>query len=71
MKVVRHVPDEVMARFDYNLTSIPTIRVQAWATVKYYNGEVYPLLKEHGYVYFFLTLEICCIDFVSSFLFFF
>lgn len=50
VKVVRHVPDEVMARFDYNLTSIPTIRVQPWATVKYYNGEVYPLLKEHGVI---------------------
>ncbi|CAH8361527.1 unnamed protein product [Eruca vesicaria subsp. sativa] len=50
VKVVRHVPDEVMARFDYNLTSIPSIRVQAWATVKYYNGEVYPVLKEHGVI---------------------
>ncbi|ESQ33299.1 hypothetical protein EUTSA_v10003892mg [Eutrema salsugineum] len=50
VKVVRHIPDEIMTRFSYNLTSIPTIRVQAWATVKYYNGEVYPVLKEHGVI---------------------
>ncbi|CAH2079415.1 unnamed protein product [Thlaspi arvense] len=50
VKVVRRVPDEIMSRFGYNLTSIPTIRVQAWATVNYYNGEVYPVLKEHGVI---------------------
>ncbi|CAA7062341.1 unnamed protein product [Microthlaspi erraticum] len=50
VKIVRHVPDEIMSRFSHNLTSIPTLRVQAWATVNYYNGEVYPVLKEHGVI---------------------
>lgn len=48
VKIVRDVPDEIMTRFNYNVSSIPTIRVQAWATVNYYNGEVFPVLKEHG-----------------------
>lgn len=48
VKIVRDIPDEIMTRFNYNVSSIPTIRVQAWATVNYYNGEVYPVLKEHG-----------------------
>ncbi|CAN8288756.1 unnamed protein product, partial [Cochlearia groenlandica] len=50
VKIVRDVPDEIMTRFSYNLTSIPSIRVQAWATVNYYNAQVYPLLKEHGVI---------------------
>ncbi|KFK32890.1 hypothetical protein AALP_AA6G300900 [Arabis alpina] len=50
VKVVRDVPDEIMNRFNYNVTSIPTIRVQAWATVNYYIGEVNPVLKEHGVI---------------------
>ncbi|CAA0270542.1 unnamed protein product [Arabidopsis thaliana] len=50
VKIVRDVPDEIMTRFSYNVSSIPTIRVQAWATVNYYNGEVYPVLKEHGVI---------------------
>uniref|UniRef100_A0A1J3K0S4 O-fucosyltransferase family protein n=1 Tax=Noccaea caerulescens TaxID=107243 RepID=A0A1J3K0S4_NOCCA len=50
VKIVRHVPDEIMSRFSNNLTSIPTLRVQAWATVNYYTAQVYPVLKEHGVI---------------------
>ncbi|KDP32763.1 hypothetical protein JCGZ_12055 [Jatropha curcas] len=50
VKVVKELPDEVMARYDYNVSNIINIRVQAWAPAKYYLGEVHPLLREHGVI---------------------
>ncbi|XP_050213107.1 O-fucosyltransferase 10-like [Mercurialis annua] len=45
--VVHELPDEVMERYDYNITNILSIRVQAWAPANYYMGAVYPILQEH------------------------
>ncbi|XP_065847048.1 O-fucosyltransferase 10-like [Euphorbia lathyris] len=50
VKVVKELPDEVMERYDHNFTSIPTIRVQAWAPANYYLGAVYPVLQEQGVI---------------------
>ncbi|KAG8633075.1 O-fucosyltransferase 10 [Manihot esculenta] len=50
VKVVKELPDEVMERYDYNISSIPNIRVQAWAPANYYLGEVYPVLLEKGVI---------------------
>lgn len=70
VKVVKELPDEVMERYDYNISSIPNIRVQAWAPANYYLGEVYPVLLEKGYVGLFwniishclITKEINCLE---------
>ncbi|KAH9691032.1 O-fucosyltransferase 11 [Citrus sinensis] len=50
IKVVRELPDLLMERYDYNMTNIPTFRVQAWAPASYYMGEVYPVLREQGVI---------------------
>ncbi|CAL1362217.1 unnamed protein product [Linum trigynum] len=52
VKVVKALPDEVMRKYDYNMTSIHTIRVPPWAPAKYYTGQIYPVLREHGVVRF-------------------
>lgn len=54
VKVVRELPDLLMEKYQYNISNIPNIRVQAWAPANYYIGEVYPVLKEQGYVVSFL-----------------
>ncbi|KAL2467689.1 O-fucosyltransferase family protein [Forsythia ovata] len=44
--VVRNLPEELMESYDFNITNIPNIRVQAWAPARYYLDEVYPVLQE-------------------------
>lgn len=50
VNVVKELPDTLMERYDYNITNIPTFRVQAWAPVNYYLGVVYPLLRSEGVI---------------------
>ncbi|XP_010530190.1 PREDICTED: uncharacterized protein At1g04910-like [Tarenaya hassleriana] len=50
VKVVRELPDEIMARCSYNFTSIPNLSVEAWASANHYMREVYPVLKDHGVI---------------------
>ncbi|PON80839.1 O-fucosyltransferase [Trema orientale] len=50
VKVVKELPQDVMERYDYNISSIPNFRVQAWATVGYYMGVVYPVLRSQGVI---------------------
>ncbi|CAI0587240.1 unnamed protein product [Linum tenue] len=52
VKVVKALPDEVMRKYDYNMTSIHTIRVPPWAPANYYMGQIYPVLREHGVLRF-------------------
>lgn len=49
VKVVKKLPEALMERHDYNITNVPTFHVQAWASVNYYLGEVYPVLQKQGY----------------------
>lgn len=49
VKVVRQLPKSLMEKYAGNETSMPNLRVPAWATVKYYLSEVYPVLRTHGY----------------------
>ncbi|XP_052202794.1 O-fucosyltransferase 10-like isoform X2 [Diospyros lotus] len=46
VEVIRELPEELMKLYDFNISSIPSLRVQAWATAKYYLEEVYPVLSE-------------------------
>ncbi|KAG6707350.1 hypothetical protein I3842_06G026200 [Carya illinoinensis] len=50
VKVVKKLPEALMERHDYNITNVPTFRVQAWASVNYYFGEVYPVLQKQGVI---------------------
>ncbi|OWM88450.1 hypothetical protein CDL15_Pgr003862 [Punica granatum] len=50
VKVVRMLPEELMERYNFSITNIPNLRVQAWATTNYYLREVYPILKEQGVI---------------------
>lgn len=48
--VVQELPDIVMERYDYNISNIPNIRIEAWSPVSYYLEEVYPVLRKQGYI---------------------
>ncbi|GKV37637.1 hypothetical protein SLEP1_g45641 [Rubroshorea leprosula] len=50
VNVVKELPDELMERYDYNITNIPSFRVQAWAPVNLYLGVVYPVLRDQGVI---------------------
>ncbi|CAK9139856.1 unnamed protein product [Ilex paraguariensis] len=51
MKVVRELPDELMERYDFNISNIPVFQVPAWAPTRYYLEEVYPVLRVQGFIY--------------------
>ncbi|KAJ6681699.1 O-FUCOSYLTRANSFERASE 10-RELATED [Salix koriyanagi] len=50
VKVVKELPNELLSRYDHNITNIPHLRVEAWAPAKHYLGKVYPVLQEQGVV---------------------
>ncbi|KAB5557156.1 hypothetical protein DKX38_008065 [Salix brachista] len=50
VKVVKELPNELISRYDHNITNIPQLRVEAWAPAKHYLGKVYPVLQEQGVV---------------------
>lgn len=50
VKVVKELPEVLMLNYGYNITNVPIIRVQAWASVSYYLGEVYPVLQKQGII---------------------
>ncbi|XP_011027599.1 PREDICTED: uncharacterized protein At1g04910-like isoform X1 [Populus euphratica] len=50
VKVVKELPDELISKYDHNITNIPHLRVEAWAPAKHYLGEVYPVLQEQGVI---------------------
>ncbi|XP_062146448.1 O-fucosyltransferase 10-like [Alnus glutinosa] len=50
VKVVKKLPEVLMESYDYNITDVPTFHVQAWASVGYYLGEVYPVLQKQGVI---------------------
>ncbi|KAJ8773375.1 hypothetical protein K2173_028552 [Erythroxylum novogranatense] len=50
VKVVTKLPDDLMERYQHNITNIPNLRVPAWASANYYLGEVYPVLRQQGVV---------------------
>ncbi|KAI5589180.1 hypothetical protein BDE02_05G143900 [Populus trichocarpa] len=50
VKVVKELPNELISRYDHNITNIPHLRVEGWAPAKHYLGKVYPVLQEHGVI---------------------
>lgn len=48
--VVHDLPDELMEGYNFSISAIPSIRVPAWASARYYMDEVYPVLQETRYV---------------------
>lgn len=46
VQVVRQLPEELMEVYNFNITNLPILRIQAWATSKYYSEEVYPILTK-------------------------
>jgi len=46
VKVVRELLEELMERYDFNISKIPNFRVQAWSPASYYLQEVYHVLSE-------------------------
>ncbi|KAB5568630.1 hypothetical protein DKX38_002423 [Salix brachista] len=50
VKVVKELPDELISKYDHNITNIPHLRVEAWAPAKHYLGKVYPVLQEQGVI---------------------
>lgn len=49
VKVVRELPEDLLLKFDNNISSIVNLRVKAWSSSTYYLLKVLPKLKELGY----------------------
>lgn len=52
VKIVRELPEDMLQRFDYNISSIVNLRVKAWSSRNHYLEKVLPRIKELGYVLF-------------------
>lgn len=50
VKVVRELPEDVLQRFDNNLSNIVNLRVKGWSSPTHYLHKVLPKLVELGYV---------------------
>ena len=61
VKVVKEVPEELMLKYENNITNVPSFRVQAWASVSYYLGEVYPVLQQQGYASNHCIFSLCAL----------
>lgn len=48
--VVHDLPNELMERYNFSISNIPSFRVPAWASARYYLDEVYPVLQETRYI---------------------
>ncbi|XP_051139927.1 O-fucosyltransferase 10-like [Andrographis paniculata] len=44
--VVHDLPNELMESYNHSISNIPSIRIHAWASARYYLDEVYPILQE-------------------------
>jgi len=50
VRVVRELPEDIMATFDYNTSNIFNFRVKAWSPVSYYLQKVLPRLLDIGVI---------------------
>lgn len=50
VNVVRTLPEDVLQRFDNNISNIINLRVKGWSSSTYYLQKVLPKLLELGYV---------------------
>lgn len=55
VNVVRELPEDILQRFDNNISNIVNLRVKAWSSPTYYLHKVLPKLVNMGYVYLFLA----------------
>ncbi|KAL8485924.1 hypothetical protein ACS0TY_027999 [Phlomoides rotata] len=46
VNVIRELPEEVLEKFDHNISNIVNLRVKAWSSPKYYLEKVLPKLME-------------------------
>ena len=53
VNVVKELPEDVLQRFENNISNIVNLRVKAWSSPTYYVHKVLPKLVEMGYVFFF------------------
>lgn len=51
VRVVRELPEDIMATFDYNTSNIFNFRVKAWSPVSYYLQKVFPRLLDIGVIW--------------------
>ncbi|OWM67460.1 hypothetical protein CDL15_Pgr028323 [Punica granatum] len=50
VKVVRQLPEDVLQRYNYNISSIVNLRVKGWSTPAHYLQKVLPKMKKLGAV---------------------
>lgn len=62
--VARELPDDLLQRFDNNISNIINLRVKAWTSPTHYIQKVLPQLRGMGCVPFYLisVFENCYVD---------
>lgn len=56
MSVVRELPEDVLQRFDNNISNIVNLRVKGWSSAAHYLQKVLPKLEAMGYAFYFYLL---------------
>ncbi|GAA0172643.1 hypothetical protein LIER_26430 [Lithospermum erythrorhizon] len=46
VRVVSIIPENIMERFDFNISNVYNFRIKAWSSINYYTNEVLPKLLE-------------------------
>lgn len=52
VNVVRELPEDILQRFDNNISKIVNLRVKGWSSPTYYLQKVLPKLVQMGYEIF-------------------
>lgn len=59
VNVVRELPEDILQRFDNNISNIVNLRVKAWSSPTYYLQKVLPKLMELKYVILHFFFPLC------------
>lgn len=51
VRIVKHLPEDVLQHFDNNISNIVNLRVKAWSSPSYYLKRVLPKLLAMGYAF--------------------
>ncbi|KAG9129018.1 hypothetical protein Leryth_021705 [Lithospermum erythrorhizon] len=50
VRVVNSIPENIMERFDFNMSNVYNFKVKAWSSIHYYSDEVLPKLLEENLI---------------------
>lgn len=56
--MVKGLPEDLLEKFDHNISSITNMRTKAFSSKSYYLQKVLPKLLELGYAFYFVLVDL-------------